>query len=179
MAMSGGNRRRGRYQPLSEINVTPLVDVMLVLLIVFMVAAPLMTSGVNVDLPRTNAAAVSQDNAPITVSIKADGSIFLGDDAVAVDALVPKLKIAAKDDPAKRIFVRGDKAVSYGQIMNVMGTITTGGFTKATLLAEQSDGAAPAASPASPALASPASAPQAPAAQFAAPARSGGPRSAR
>ncbi len=143
MAMgTGGRGGRGRYKPLSEINVTPMVDVMLVLLIVFMVAAPLMTSGVNVDLPKTNAAPVSQDSTPITVSIKADGATYVGDDAVAVDALVAKLREAAKDDAAKRIFVRGDRAVTYGQIMTVMGTITSGGFTKATLLAEQGEGVA-------------------------------------
>ncbi len=143
MAMgTGGRGGRGRYKPLSEINVTPMVDVMLVLLIVFMVAAPLMTSGVNVDLPKTNAAPVSQDAAPITVSIKADGATYVGDDAVAVDALVAKLREAAKDDSGKRIFVRGDRAVTYGQIMTVMGTITSGGFTKATLLAEQGEGVA-------------------------------------
>jgi biopolymer transport protein TolR len=151
MAMNlGGRGGRGRYKPLSEINVTPMVDVMLVLLIVFMVAAPLMTSGVNVDLPKTNAAPVNQDVAPITVSIKADGSTYVGDDVVAADALVAKLRDAAKDDPAKRIFVRGDRAVTYGQIMTVMGTITSGGFTKATLLAEQGEGVAqaPGAGPA-------------------------------
>ncbi len=169
MAMNtGGRNGRSRYKPLSEINVTPMVDVMLVLLIVFMVAAPLMTSGVNVDLPKTNAAPVSQDSAPITVSIKADGATYVGDDAVPEESLVAKLKDAAKDDPAKRIFVRGDKAVTYGQIMTVMGTITSGGFTKATLLAEQGDGVAqvpgaPAARAATPA-ASPAAAPRAAAA---------------
>ena len=143
MAMNmGGGRGRNRYKPLSEINVTPMVDVMLVLLIVFMVAAPLMTSGVNVDLPKTNAAPVSQDSTPITVSIKADGATYVGDDAVPMESLVAKLRDSAKDDPAKRIFVRGDKSVTYGQIMTVMGTITSGGFTKATLLAEQGDGVA-------------------------------------
>ncbi len=166
MAMNtGGRHGRSRYKPLSEINVTPMVDVMLVLLIVFMVAAPLMTSGVNVDLPKTNAAPVSQDSAPITVSIKADGATYVGDDAVPMESLVAKLKDSAKDDPAKRIFVRGDKAVTYGQIMTVMGTITSGGFTKATLLAEQGDGVAqvpgvPAARAAAPA-ASPAATPRA------------------
>ena len=168
MAMNmGGGRGRGRYKPLSEINVTPMVDVMLVLLIVFMVAAPLMTSGVNVDLPKTNAAPVSQDSTPITVSIKADGGTYVGDDAVPMDTLVAKLKDAAKDDSAKRIFVRGDKSVTYGQIMTVMGTITSGGFTKATLLAEQGDGVAQA--PASSATTAPAAA----APRAAAPGRSG------
>ncbi len=163
MAMSVGGGGRGgrgrRYKPLAEINVTPLVDVMLVLLIVFMVAAPLMTSGVNVDLPKTNAAPVSQDNTPITVSIKADGSTYVGDNPVALPALVDTLRTAASNDPEKRIFVRGDKSVSYGQIMDVMGTITSGGFTKATLLAEQPSGPAPAATPAAAAPAAPASAP--------------------
>ncbi|MGI4978304.1 MAG: protein TolR [Janthinobacterium lividum] len=172
MAMNlGGHRGRGRYKPLSEINVTPMVDVMLVLLIVFMVAAPLMTSGVNVDLPKTNAAPVSQDSTPITVSIKADGGTYVGDDAVPMDTLVARLKDAAKDDPAKRIFVRGDKSVTYGQIMSVMGTITSGGFTKATLLAEQGDGVAQ--NPASRTAAPSAPAPAAAAPRAAAPARSG------
>ncbi len=157
MNVGGGRGRGRRYRPLAEINVTPLVDVMLVLLIVFMVAAPLMTSGVTVDLPKTNAAPVNQDNTPITVSIKQDGSTFVGDNAVPLPDLVSTLRAAANNDPEKRIFVRGDKAASYGQIMDVMGTITSGGFTKATLLAEQPSGPAPAAAPAAaPATAAPA-----------------------
>src|ERR1700760_4770194 len=129
--------RRGRYRPLAEINVTPLVDVMLVLLIIFMVTAPLMTSGVAVDLPKTNAQQLNSDSEPLTVSIKADGSIFLQDQGVDVGDLVTKLQAISKNNPDRRIFVRGDKDLAYGRIMEVMGTITQGGFTKVALLAEQ------------------------------------------
>jgi biopolymer transport protein TolR len=141
MAMQlGSGGGRSRYRPLSEINVTPIVDVMLVLLIVFMVTAPLMTSGVNVDLPKTNAAPVAQDATPITVSIAADGKVYLGDDAMDLPDLVAKLQAASQNQPDRRIFVRGDKDVPYGRIIEVMGTITQGGFTKVALLAEQTGG---------------------------------------
>jgi biopolymer transport protein TolR len=138
MAMHLGQRSgaKGRYRPLSEINVTPMVDVMLVLLIVFMVTAPLMTSGVNVDLPKTNAAPISQDATPITVSIAADGKVYLADDVLDLPDLVAKLQALSQNTPDRRIFVRGDKDVPYGRIIEVMGTITQGGFTKVALLAE-------------------------------------------
>ncbi len=138
MAMQlGGGRGRGRYRPLAEINVTPLVDVMLVLLIVFMVTAPLMTSGVNVDLPKANASPVQQDATPLTVSISADSKVYLGDTAMDLPDLVAKLQEASQNNPDRRIFVRGDKDVPYGRIIEVMSTITQGGFTKVALLAEQ------------------------------------------
>ncbi|GBD56549.1 protein TolR [Gluconobacter wancherniae] len=139
MAMSaGGGRARGRRKrPASEINVTPLVDVMLVLLIIFMVTAPMMTSGVNVDLPKTDASPVNADTKPITVSIKSDGSLFLGDDPVTSDQLVDQLKSQAQNDPNHRIFVRADAHIDYGQVMQVMGQITSGGFTHVALLAQQ------------------------------------------
>ena len=137
MSMNAGGGRGGRYRPLAEINVTPMVDVMLVLLIIFMVTAPLMTSGVSVDLPKTNAQPLNSDSEPLTVSIKADGSIFLQEQAVDVGDLVAKLQAIAKNNPERRIFVRGDKDLAYGRIMEVMGTITQGGFTKVALLAEQ------------------------------------------
>ena len=140
MQTGRGGLGRSRYRPLSEINVTPIVDVMLVLLIVFMVTAPLMTSGVNVDLPKTNAAPLSQDSAPITVSISADGKAYLGDDAMDLPDLVAKLQAASQNNPDRRIFVRGDKDVPYGRIIEVMGTVTQGGFTKVALLAEQGGG---------------------------------------
>ena len=139
----GGRGGRGRYRPMSDINVTPLVDVMLVLLIIFMVTAPLMTSGVNVDLPKTNAAPVNADTKPITLSIKGDGSLYLGDDAVSADDLVARLQAVTGNDPAHRIFVRGDQHIDYGRVMQVMGTITAGGFTKVALLAEQPSAVAP------------------------------------
>jgi biopolymer transport protein TolR len=143
----GRGGRHGRYRPLAEINVTPLVDVMLVLLIIFMVTAPLMTSGVSVDLPKTNAQPLNSDSEPLTVSIKADGSIFLQDQAIDISDIVAKLQAIAQNNPDRRIFVRGDKDLAYGRIMEVMGTITQGGFTKVALLAEQTaapqNGAAP------------------------------------
>jgi biopolymer transport protein TolR len=128
---------RGRYRPLAEINVTPLVDVMLVLLIIFMVTAPLMTSGVSVDLPKTNAQQINSDSQPLTVSINAQGDIFLQDQAVDLTELVAKLQAISQNNAERRIFVRGDKDLTYGRIMQVMGTITEGGFTKVALLAEQ------------------------------------------
>jgi biopolymer transport protein TolR len=128
---------RGRYRPLSEINVTPLVDVMLVLLIIFMVTAPLMTSGVSVDLPKTDAKPINTDSQPLTVSLNAQGKIFLQDQEVQLPELVTKLQAIAQNNAERRIFVRGDKDLPYGRIMEVMGTITQGGFTKVALLAEQ------------------------------------------
>jgi biopolymer transport protein TolR len=141
---------RGRYRPLAEINVTPLVDVMLVLLIIFMVTAPLMTSGVPVDLPKTTAQPLNSDSQPLTVSVNAQGKIFLQDTEVQLPELVQKLQAIAQDNKDRRIFVRGDKDITYGQIMGVMATITQGGFTKVALLAEQPAPGAAASSPASP-----------------------------
>ena len=137
----GGNGRKGRYRPMAEINVTPMVDVMLVLLIVFMVTAPLMTTGVNVDLPKTDASPVNSDAKPLSVSIKNNGDIYLGDDAVTLDQLVAKLQAASQNDPTRRIFVRGDEHIDYGRVMQVMGQITSGGFTKVALLAQAPTGA--------------------------------------
>ena len=138
MAFSLNTRTgRGRYRPLAEINVTPLVDVMLVLLIIFMVTAPLMTSGVSVDLPKADAKPLNSDSQPLTVSIKADGNIFLQNEQIDLTDLVAKLQAISENKPDRRIFVRGDKDLAYGRIMQVMATITQGGFTKVALLAEQ------------------------------------------
>jgi biopolymer transport protein TolR len=138
---SGRSGRRGRYRPMAEINVTPMVDVMLVLLIIFMVAAPLMTVGVPVDLPKTQATALNQDNEPITISVNPEGNIFLQETEVPLEGLVGQLQaIAGAQAPGaeeRRIFVRGDRAISYGRVMEVMGTISAGGFSKVALLAEQ------------------------------------------
>ncbi len=143
MAVSIRSPRQGRYRPLAEINVTPLVDVMLVLLIVFMVAAPLMTSGVNVDLPNANATPLGQDANPITVSINGQGEIYLQDTQVTLPELVGKLQALAPNQPDRRIFVRGDRGIAWGRMLEVMATITQGGFTKASLLAQQGSGANP------------------------------------
>ena len=144
-------RGRGRYRPLAEINVTPLVDVMLVLLIVFMVAAPLMTSGVPVDLPKTSAAPLNQDADPLTVSVNAEGKIYLQEAEATLPELVSKLQAVSDNKTDRRIFVRGDKGINYGRVLEVMATITQGGFTKVALLAEQTGG---------PAVASPGTPPQ-------------------
>jgi biopolymer transport protein TolR len=155
---------RSRYRPLSEINVTPLVDVMLVLLIVFMVTAPLMTTGVSVDLPKTNAQPLNNDSRPLTVSIRANGDIYLQDEPVPIGDVVEKLKAIALNNPDRRIFVRGDKDLPYGRIMEVMGTITQGGFSHVALLAEQTGSVAraPGASPGSASPASPSVGPASP-----------------
>ena len=132
----GGFRRRhkSRVKPMSEINVTPFVDVMLVLLIVFMVSAPLLTAGVPVDLPQAQAKPLTIDKPPITVTVK-EGKVFVQDNEVPIDDLVAKLTAAAKDGLDERIYVRGDRAASYGEIMKVMGTISGAGFTHIGLVA--------------------------------------------
>jgi biopolymer transport protein TolR len=145
--MGGRNGRKGRYRPLAEINVTPLVDVMLVLLIIFMVTAPLMTTAVNVDLPKANATPVTQDSEPLNVSVNAQGQVFLQDGAVELPELVTKLQAIAKDQKDRRIFVRGDKGNTYGKMLEVMGVIMQGGFTKVALLTDPSGLAAPAVAP--------------------------------
>ncbi|MBM3098119.1 protein TolR [Gluconobacter cerinus] len=138
MSAGGGGRMGGRRRrPASEINVTPLVDVMLVLLIIFMVTAPMMTSGVNVDLPKTDASPVNADTKPITVSLRNDGSLYLGEDPITPEQLVDQLKVQSQNDPNHRIFVRADAHIDYGRVMQVMGQITSGGFTHVALLAQQ------------------------------------------
>ena len=130
---------------MAEINVTPLVDVMLVLLIIFMVAAPLMTVGVPVDLPKTQASALNQENEPITITVNPEGKIFLQETEVPIEGLVPQLQAIAGAQQAgteRRIFVRGDRAIAYGRVMEVMGTVSAGGFTRVALLAEQPRGRA-------------------------------------
>jgi biopolymer transport protein TolR len=125
---------------MAEINVTPLVDVMLVLLIVFMITAPMITSGVNVNLPQANAKPVNDDAKPITITVNAQGQVFLGDNQVQLSNLVSTLQQASQNNNDQRIFVRGDKTVTYGDMLNVMATITQGGFTKVALLAQQQPG---------------------------------------
>ncbi|WPZ36919.1 protein TolR [Thalassobaculum sp. OXR-137] len=133
---TGHGRGRRRNPPLSEINVTPFVDVMLVLLIVFMVTAPLLTVGVPVDLPKTKAAQLTDEVEPLVVTVRADGSLFLQESAIGRDELVPKLLAVAGANPELRIFVRGDKSIAYGSVMEVMGQISSAGFTRVALLAE-------------------------------------------
>ena len=130
------SKYRGRKKFLSDINVTPFVDVMLVLLIVFMVTAPLLTVGVEVDLPKTKAGAINADAAPLVVSIKSDGSLYLQETVVEPEALIPRLKAISNANPDVRIFVRGDRAVSYGEVLSVMGRIQSAGFEKVALVAK-------------------------------------------
>ena len=172
----GVSRKRSRYRPMAEINVTPLVDVMLVLLIIFMVAAPLMTVGVPVDLPKTTAQPLNQESEPLTITVNTEGKIFLQETELPLDGLVPRLQAIMREQPQgapeRRIFVRGDKAISYGRVMEVMGTIAGAGFTRVALLAEQPGGPRPgAAAPAAAPAGRPATQPARPAAPPAAPNR--------
>ncbi|HEY7749588.1 MAG TPA: protein TolR [Aestuariivirgaceae bacterium] len=132
-----GARRQGRrsYRKLnSDINVTPFVDVMLVLLIVFMVAAPLLTVGVPVELPETRAKPMQGDTEPLTVTVASDGKVFLQETEVGLETLVPKLEAIAENGYDERIFVRGDKSVGYGEVMQVMGALNAAGFRKIGLV---------------------------------------------
>jgi biopolymer transport protein TolR len=133
-AGGGGRFRRRRYVPIADINVTPMVDVMLVLLVIFMITAPLLTVGVPVDLPQTQANAIKDPEEPMSVSINAEGKVFLQDAEIELTALVPRLRAIAGTNPDLRIFVRGDKTVDYGRVMEVMGTINAGGFNKVALI---------------------------------------------
>jgi biopolymer transport protein TolR len=128
--------RRGRRRVMAEINVTPFVDVMLVLLIVFMVTAPLLTVGVPVDLPKTRAQALGQDREPLSVTIRSNGGIFLQNTPVPEDDLVPRLTAIAANGYDQRIFVRGDKSVDYGRVMEVMGLLSAAGFTHIGLVTD-------------------------------------------
>lgn len=132
----GSFKTRRSYKPMAEINVTPFVDVMLVLLIVFMVAAPLMTVGVPVDLPDSKAQAISEQVEPLTVSIDAKGDIYLQETKVTMEQLVPRLTAIVRANPKARIYVRGDRSVDYGSIMKVMGRINGAGFTKVALVTD-------------------------------------------
>ncbi|MCX5517518.1 protein TolR [Kaistia defluvii] len=136
----GGRRRRRTTGVMSEINVTPFVDVILVLLIIFMVSAPLLTAGVPLDLPQSQAKALTADKDPISVSINADGKIFLQDTEISLNEIVPKLKAIAAAGYEERIFVRGDKTSNYGAIMQVMGAISSAGYRNIGLVTEATDG---------------------------------------
>jgi len=137
-ALNAGPRRGGsrRRPTMSDINVTPLVDVMLVLLIVFMVTAPLMTVGVPVDLPKTAAASLNDKVEPLTISLDAKGRIFIQETEISQDQLVPRLKAITASKPDTAIYVRGDKGINYGRVMEVMGQVAAAGFQKVSLIAE-------------------------------------------
>ena len=133
---SGGRAGRGRHRPMGEINVTPFVDVMLVLLIVFMVTAPLLTVGVPVDLPKTKAGQINADQAPLVVSLQKDGTIYLQDTAIEAENLIPRLSAISEANSQARIFVRGDRSVAYGEVLVLMGRIQSAGFERVALVAE-------------------------------------------
>ena len=139
---SFGKRRHRRNPVMSEINVTPMVDVMLVLLIIFMVSAPLLTVGVPLDLPQTQAKSLEQDKTPLQLSVDIKGKIFINDTEIALDQLVPKLKAIteARGGLDERIFVRGDKKVDYGTVMRVMGRLSQAGFRRVALVTEVEQG---------------------------------------
>ncbi len=147
MAMGGasttaGRRRHHRHSVMSEINVTPMVDVMLVLLIIFMISAPLLTVGVPLDLPQTQAKTLDQDKEPLTVSVNTKGEVYLQNTEIPLDELVPKLKAIteARGGAEERIFVRGDRQVDYGTVMKVMGRISAAGFRRVALVTEVEQG---------------------------------------
>lgn len=133
----GGRRRRGRRQgAINEINMTPFIDVVLVLLIVFMVAAPMMTVGVPLDLPQSKASPLNSDTKPVTLSIRQTGQVYLGEDELTDDTIIPKLTDVSKSGFEERVFVRGDKRVDYGRVAQVMAIVTGGGFKKVALVTE-------------------------------------------
>jgi biopolymer transport protein TolR len=138
-AGSFGRRRHRRNPVMSEINVTPMVDVMLVLLIIFMVSAPLLTVGVPIDLPQTQATSLDQaDKEPLAVSVDSNGKIFLQNSEITLEELVPKLTAIAqaRGGSDERIYVRGDKTVNYGTMMQIMGRLNSAGFRKVALVTE-------------------------------------------
>jgi biopolymer transport protein TolR len=138
----GGRHRRRRRAVMSDINVTPFVDVMLVLLIVFMVSAPLLTVGVPLDLPQSQAKSLDQDSKPLTVSVNVKGQVFLQDSEIKIEDLVVKLKAVtdARGGADERIYVRGDKKVDYGTMMQVMGRLSAAGYHRVALVTEVEQG---------------------------------------
>jgi len=125
-----------RYQPLAEINVTPMVDVMLVLLVIFMVTAPLLTVGVPLDLPKTKAAAITEPKPPVILSLNRMGDVFIGDERIEPGDLEGRLSGLAAEDPTRIVYVRGDKTISYAQLMDALGIVNRAGFAKVSLVAE-------------------------------------------
>ncbi len=132
-------RSRGRHRTaaMSEINVTPMVDVMLVLLIIFMVTAPLLTVGVQVDLPKTKATIIRGEDEPLAITIDREGQVYLQETEIELDGLLPRLNAITGNNPEVRIFVRGDAAVDYGRVMEVMGRINAAGYKKVALVTQQ------------------------------------------
>ncbi|MEQ1578935.1 MAG: biopolymer transporter ExbD [Hyphomicrobium sp.] len=138
---AGGRRRRGRRSaPMSEINVTPMVDVMLVLLIIFMVAAPMLTGGIPVDLPQAKGDQLQSSKEPLTVSLDAKGDIYIAEAKVGIDELAAKLKAIAKNGVEEQIIIKGDRAIAHGLVLKVMGRIREAGFRKVAFLTDSESG---------------------------------------
>ena len=131
-----GEPGEDRYQPLAEINVTPMVDVMLVLLVIFMVTAPLLTVGVPLDLPKMQAAAITDPKPPVILSLNHNGEVFIGDARIEPKDLATRLAELAAEDPARIVYVRGDQTISYAQLMDALGNVNRAGFAKVSLVAE-------------------------------------------
>jgi len=131
-----GEAGEDRYQPLAEINVTPMVDIMLVLLVIFMVTAPLLTVGVPLDLPKTAAAAITDPKPPVILSLTRVGEVYIGDDRIEPGDLAERLAGLAAEDPTRIVYVRGDQTISYTQLMEALGLVNRAGFSKVTLVAE-------------------------------------------
>ena len=129
-------KRKKRYSQMSEINVTPFVDVMLVLLIVFMVTAPLLTVGIPVDLPKVKASALTDQKDPIEITVKLDGTVYLGESTVEVENLIARLNAITDQNTEARIYVRGDRVVAYGRVMEIMSIINSAGYIKVALVAQ-------------------------------------------
>lgn len=130
------DRRHARRSVMSEINITPFVDIMLVLVVILMIAAPLLTLGVPVDLPKASVAPLNQEREPLILSVDKEGRIYIQDAEVEVDALVPRLIAVSESNSDLRIFVRGDREINYGRVMEVMGLVNRAGFTRVALIAE-------------------------------------------
>jgi biopolymer transport protein TolR len=133
---AAADQDQDQYQPLAEINVTPMVDVMLVLLVIFMVTAPLLTVGVPLNLPKTSATEITQPKEPIVLSLDAEGGTFIGNERVEEGDLKDRLSALATEDPERIVYVRGDRTISYARLMDALGLVSTAGFTKVSLLAE-------------------------------------------
>ena len=130
------NFKRSEKEPISEINVTPFVDVMLVLLIIFMVTAPLLTVGVQVDLPETSADSLPEESEPLTLTINSKGEVFIQETKIEFDNLIKKILAVSENRTDTRIYVRGDKTINYGRVLEVMGKLSGSGFTKVALISE-------------------------------------------
>jgi biopolymer transport protein ExbD len=139
MALSlppSGEAGEDRYAPLAEINVTPMVDVMLVLLVIFMITAPLLTVGVPLDLPKSRAMTLTAPKQPIIISLNREGEVFIGDERIAADALEMRLAALAAEDPSRIVYVRSDRTNTYAQLMDALGLVNRVGFSKVSLVAE-------------------------------------------